>query len=194
MNCDTNNDGKCDLNCDTNNDGNPEVNIDSDNDGKCDLNCDTDLDGICDVKCDTNNDGICDTNCNVEVDDNKEYYVSLEDIKTLSANNVIPGWSGTSSFKVVNNNSITLQYSLEWINVVNTFSNQYNLDYEISRNGVVVAMGKVPYNTQTILSNEVISPNSVNTYIITYKFANYNEPQDIDQNKNFKANIKIKTK
>ena len=68
LNCDTNKDGKCDLNCDTNKDGKCDLNCDTNKDGKCDLNCDTNKDGKCDLNCDTNNDGKCDTNCDTNGD------------------------------------------------------------------------------------------------------------------------------
>ena len=182
-NQDSNGDGKCDLNCDTNGDGKPDKNIDTDGDGVADKNID--LDG----------DGKCDLNCDADLDNDKNiYYISLQDVKTLNTSNIVPGWSGTQSFQVNNNNPVSARYSLYWINVVNTFSEANNLEFEVTRNGKVILSGrKLPYQDESIIANEVIEANSTYTYVINYRFIESGSNQDVDQNKNFSANVKLET-
>ena len=204
-NTDTNGDGKCDLNCDTNGDewpdknidldgdGKADLNIDSNNDGKCDLNCDTNNDGKCDYNCDTDGDGNCDTKCNeIEIILGQNFFI--EDIIVLKAEDVGPGWTGKQVFKIKNNSNDTVRYTLNWKNVINTFTKTNNLDYTLTRNDKKIGFSKAPYIESPLIENEVIGPNSENTYVINYEFKETYQDQNVDQGKIFSTNLEIVVK
>ena len=205
--------GICFLNCDTNGDGFPNNNIDVNGDGICDVNCnytkpDDDKNDDKDKEKDDGrsidikpDDKKSDENSKddkstptPEEDDQTTYYIYLEDDITLNSEDIKPGWSGTQSFVVKNSNPVAINYNLIWFDVSNNFTTKNNLYYSVTRNGeTILSNQRAPYVSQVFKDNEVVSPNSENKYVITYEFKNINEPQDEDQNKTFKANIKITT-
>ena len=205
MNQDTDGDGKCDLNCDDDGDewpdrnidldgdGKPDLNVDTDNDGKCDLNCDSNKDGKCDYNCDTDGDGKCDTKCDeIEIVLGKNFFI--EDIIVLNAKDVGPGWSGEQIFKIKNDSSDTVRYTLNWKNVINTFTETNNLDYTLTRNGQKVGISRAPYIESPLIENELINPHSENTYVIKYEFKETYQDQNLDQGKIFSTNLEIVVK
>ena len=207
INQDTNGDGKCNLNCDTNNDGWPDTNLDLDNDaecdincdtnndGKCELNCDTNGDGKCDLYCDTNGDGVCDEKCDdpsIDIIEGEEYVLTLTDSSTYNKNNIIPGWTGSKSFKLSNSTTSPQVVNMNWINVKNTFTTVNNLYYSVSRNNVtLIKNARAPYKDSNIISNITIPAKTTYTFKFSFEFKNTNLNQDIDKGKSFDAKIKI---
>jgi hypothetical protein len=217
INCDTNGDkkpdmniditgnGKCDVNCDTDGDGKPDknlTNIDTNNDGKCDLNCDTDGDGWPDKSIDLDGDGICDMYCpttstmdTINVGSGAEVYsVNLTELSALSDSGIMPGWSGYQSFTIKSNYKSTVYFDLAWKDVTNNFTEENNLDYTVKRNGNVISSGKAPYSDGVFLSNQAITTNTSDVYVITYTFKETGQNQDVDKAKTFSTHVQVITK
>ena len=172
MNCDTNKDGKCDLNCDTN------------GDGKCDENCDTDGDGKCDDKC-----------TSIDIDDKEEYILTFTDSATFNRKNILPGWTGTKTFKIKNNTSTKQTISMQWINVTNTFTSVNNLYYNVKRGStIILKTTRAPYKDTVISSSISIPANTTYTFTFNFEFRNTSVNQDIDKGKTFDGKIKVTIK
>ena len=204
LNCDTNGDGKCDLNCDTNKDGKCDLNCDTDNDGKCNLNCDTNGDGKCDLNCDTNGDGKCDTNCDTNGDgkcdkncDNTDINEGDEFVLTLTGSDydiskVTPGWTGNKTFKLTNTTDKPQTISMKWIDVTNTFTTTNNIYYTITNNSkTVLKDARAPYKESDILTNITIPAKKTYEWSFKFEFRDTGKNQDIDMGKVFDAKIKI---
>ena len=112
----------------------------------------------------------------------------------LDEKDIEPGWSGKQVFKIKNNSNDTVRYTLNWKNVVNTFTEKNNLDYTLTRNNQKIGFSKAPYIESPLIENEVIAPNSENIYVINYEFKETNQDQNADQGKLFRTNLEIVVK
>ncbi len=128
-------------------------------------------------------------------DDETTYYISLGDDITLDANKIEPGWTGSQSFTIKNTNKIDISYKLEWVNVYNNFTQTNNLYYNLLRNGeTILTNQRTPYANSILINNQVVKANSENKYIINYEFKETGIAQNEDQNKTFRANVKLTVK
>ncbi len=186
--------GKCIKNCDTNGDGHPDNNIDYDGDGICDLYCDNNESTSEPTNEPINESTNEQTNESTsEQEDNNTYYIELDNIISLNAKDIKPGWTGEQSFTIKNSNGVKLKYNLEWFEVTNDFTEKYNLYYTVYKNNVKILDNlRAPYTNSVLKNDETVSPYSQNNYVIKYEFKEFNENQDIDQNKIFKSKIKVK--
>ena len=203
LNCDTDKDGKCDLNCDTDKDGKCDLNCDTDNDGKCDLNCDTNGDGICDSECDTDGDGKCDKNCSdVVIDDEKgTFRIYFLDDTTINYSSVRPGWKASKTFSIKNGTTKTLKYDIYWKDIINNFTKENNLYFELSRDGKVILdnTNRVPYpsngsNDKVLLKDVEIKTVETHVYTLTVYFKETNKNQDMDRGKEFSSKLEVVNK
>ena len=145
--------------------------------------------------CDTNGDGKCDEKCNnptIDIVEGEEYVLTLTDFATYNRNNIVPGWTGSKSFKLSNNTNSPQVINMKWLNVKNTFTSVNNLYYTISRNNtVLVKNARAPYKDSNIVSNVTIPAKTTYTFKFSFEFKNTSINQDVDKGKIFDAKIKI---
>lgn len=222
INCDIDNDNKADYNIDTNGDNIPEINIskpnektpiwnidtnndgkadsnlinqDKNNDGKCDLNCNVDKNNRPTTDIDINGDGVCDTNCSdqIPVVPSETYTINYLDTE-LSSNLLVPGWTGKKTFKLINNNSIPIKYSIKWIKVKNTYTPTNNLYFGLTRNKEVlkdITSSRVPNTDGYLIENLTLPANTTYEHELDFLFKQTNINQDMDKSKVFEALLQI---
>ena len=131
----------------------------------------------------------------IDIIEGEEYVLTLTDSSTYNKNNIIPGWTGSKSFKLSNNTSSSQVVNMNWINVHNTFTTVNNLYYSVSRNNVTLIKNtRAPYKDSIIISNVTIPAKTTYTFKFNFEFKNTNLNQDIDKGKVFDAKIKIVVK
>ena len=170
-------------------------NCDTDGDGVCDYNC-YDENGNCTKECDTDGDGKCDIECDDEVVLGQLTFV---DTNKLNSNALVPGWTGSKTFIVMNNSTSVVKYKISWTNIINTFTSTNNLYYGLVRNGNTLAdieTARVPRNVdqgKSLVDNVSIQPGEIHTYTITYEFRNTEFNQDVDKDKTFSTKLRVDT-
>ena len=211
LNIDTDGDGKPDLNIDTNGDETPDTNIDLNGDGIPDINIDTNGDGYCNINCDTNENGLPDTNLDMDADGQPDKKVTedeidvskfitreivFEDVNKDDMFSIMPGWVGSKSFKVTNTSEVDLIYSIYFTNTVNEITEENNLYYGLTKDGVTVISienTRAPRTSESLLvKNIVIKPHEVHNYTITFEFKDTGLNQDIDKNKRFYTKLQVR--
>lgn len=207
LNIDIDGDGKCDLYCDTDGDGKPNLNFDTDGDGKCDLHCDTDGDNICDVNCVSNVKAVEDITGNSSVVGNSatdvttaQFVVDFIDSKEIRAENLFPDDQDdkdvtkhvTKTFTIDNKSPINVVYRIELVVNKNTFTSEnfvYNM--KSTNNGLTKDFEMVPKKTADIADRVLITPNSKQTYTLTFKLKGIGKKQNFDQGKSFQGYLQV---
>jgi hypothetical protein len=93
--------------------------------------------------------------------------VTYVDGETIKIENISDGYSTIKKFTIENTNDENVTYSLEWLNVSNTFKTQSNLLYEVNpTSGTQAKLGtsQVPVADSNIFSSVVIKPGETHTY------------------------------
>ena len=109
----------------------------------------------------------------------------------MSAQNILPGWTGSHEFKVTNNSNRTVVYNINLINVKNTFTSN-NFVYSLVKDGkTLVSQTPALKSNGTVASNIVIAPGETASFSMNYEFKNLKEPQDYDQGQNYSGTIEI---
>ncbi len=220
INCDINGDGWPDLNIDLDGDGKPDVDIDTDDDGVADLNLDINGDGICDIMCDNDGDGKCDTNCikapynglgtgsstqtgNPDANEGTPtLLLRFIDGETVNVDNIVPDDQpllpgetipkAYKTFTVENLSDYTMFYNLKWNVIYNTFVTDHFKYRVIGTNGGYnVNYITAPTANAYLAQNIAIPARTTQKYTIEFNLEGINAPQNIDQNKIFRALIEI---
>ncbi len=218
INIDTDNDHKADSNMSARLDGNcnfncvdkPETYINYTE--SCTTNCDTDNDGWPDTNVDLDYDGVCDINCEngqTNVDKNKDYYVDTEDkAKEITFDkgkkdiffilnpvdikgvDIEPGWQDTYVLEVYNNAPYAASYKVEWTDIINEFTEENNLYYDIRKNGRSYLMDmRTPYKNTAISDEIILRPKAKVRYVLNMRFLETNENQNVDSGKAFRGKL-----
>jgi len=93
--------------------------------------------------------------------------VTYVDGETIKIENIKDGYSTIKEFTIENTNKENVTYSLEWLDVSNTFKTQSNLLYEVNpTSGTKAKLGtsQVPVADSNIFSSVVIKPGETHTY------------------------------
>ena len=136
---------------------------------------------------------------NVEFTTSENGSLTVSYINGISAENVFPGWTGTQKFTIKNTTNKTIVYSINLIDVVNTFETD-NFKYTLKADGVVVKdpsgnpIELVPALKKdgVVAQNLVITAGSEVTYTIDYLFEYLDRPQNEDQGRAYKSKIEIR--
>ena len=222
INCDIDGDGWPDINIDLDGDGIADTDIDTNNDGIADLNIDLNGDGLCDVMCDTDNDNECDNNCiktqyngkgtgsstktGTEKTDagSAMLLIRYTDGETVNVYNLVPddqplqeGETITKplkTFTIENLSNYSVEYSLKWKVLKNTFTTN-NLQYKVesTNGGINLDYQAAPKNEVYIAEKVVIPARSTQKYTISFNLKGTGSNQNIDQAKEFQGLIDIET-
>ena len=108
--------------------------------------------------------------------------------------NILPGWSGTKTFRVENTGDATATYNINWETLTNGFTNQEDMVYSITstNDGGTLEETQLP-STGTnipIITTVAIPVNTIQTYTITFRYINRASAQD-DQGSSFSGKIVI---
>lgn len=217
INCDINGDGWPDTNLDLDGDGKPDTNIDTDGDGAPDLNIDVNGDGLCDVMCDDDDDNKCDRNCikpdkddigtgssTVTGDPSTETGTSMliirfTDGETVNVDNLVPDDQPHvdipkpyKEFTIENLSGYTMEYTLKWIVIENSFVTDH-FQYKVTSNhgGLNTDFITAPKENGILGEKIVIAPGQTQEYRIDFRLYGINDNQNIDQSRIFKATIDI---
>ncbi len=211
-NLDKDGNGIPELNLDKNKDGIPDANIDTDGDGVCNLNCDDDNDGVCDRFCaeiitpgndDDKNQGNGDVSQNGDGGagiETPSLVVMFESQSSVVTENLYPDDQPGDVNKTVpdliftieNPTDVEMTYSLNWIDVTNTFITD-NFIYRVSSDngGLNQEWAPTPKNDALIKSGLTIAPHTKQTYTISLTLHGINAEQNDDQGRKFSGRIKV---
>ncbi len=183
----------CTTNCDTDKDGWPDTNVDLDYDGICDINCDNKTNNI-----DNNHDYFIDDNDKTKdlvIDQNNRGTFYVLNPIDITANDIEPGWKDTYVLKVTNNAEYAMAYTIDWQDVINEFTEENNLNYEIVKNGgLFLGEMRTPYQNIVIKDEIYIRPKSTVKYILKIEWRETGENQNIDSGKRFYGKLIITPK
>ena len=132
----------------------------------------------------------------------KSTSINYNQNNTLSFSSINPGYSITQSFNIINNNSNTIKYNIEWSNVVSTWNSSADgqtahpeeFTYSLScSNGEKVDSKQMPINNDNniILENLELKTNKSNDCTITVTFKNTGMDQSYNYNKSFRGTYKV---
>ena len=111
---------------------------------------------------------------------------------------IIPGWTSTRKFKVQNNTSNSITYSIAWADLINEFSWENRPYFSVKKNGeelIPITTGRVGYavnNGTEFMKGLTTSANTTDEYEFTFSFTRANYDQTIDNNKLFYGALDIK--
>lgn len=221
INCDINGDGWPDLNLDLDGDGKPDLDIDTDGDGNADLNLDLNGDGVCDIMCDLDGDDNCDSACIKPPKDNEintgtstitgdpgtgtstpQLLLRFDDGVTVNVNSIFPDDQPNmenqvkpyKEFTVENLSDYTMYYTLGLEVVENTFvTNNFKYRLTGTNGGISIDYTTAPTKDITLGERIAIPARTIQKYRLEFNLVGINAPQNIDQSKRFKANVKIET-
>ena len=123
---------------------------------------------------------------------------------TLNLSGLTPGFNTTHTFSITNNNSNTIKYRIEWINITSTWgdvkdgvSHPEEFTYTLMcSNGEAVKQTSMPTKKEDviILDNLEIKTNKTNDCSLKVEFKNLGTDQSYNNNKSFRGTYKIVTK
>ncbi len=124
---------------------------------------------------------------------NENTDVIFNDTSNLSLINAYTGEEVIKEFSISNTSNYSIYYDIVFNNVVNNYSLNNYLVYELSstNSGAKRVTNVMPREDGYIAKNVYIAPNSKQDYTLKITFLKKNENQNIDQNKTFSSNIKI---
>lgn len=128
--------------------------------------------------------------------------VNYNQDNTLNLSSIEPGYSITRTFNIINNNSNTIKYNIEWTDIISTWNTSddgqtahpeelvYTL---ICSNGEKIENEQMPTsnNGNIILENLELKTNKINECSITVKFKNTGTDQSYNYNKSFRGTYKV---
>ena len=217
LNCDINGDGWPDTFLDIDGDGNADVDLDTDHDGHPDLNIDSNGDTVCDVMCDEDGDKVCDRNC-IKPDENEigtgtssvtgdpnaqagtaMLIIRFVDGETISVDNLVPDDQPHveipkpyKKFSVENLSTYTMEYTLRWVVIQNTFvTDHFQFKMSGTNGGLNLGYRTAPKANAVLGEKILISPLSTQEYRIDFRLLGTNDNQNIDQGRIFRARLEI---
>ncbi len=123
----------------------------------------------------------------------KELNMLFTDGQGINISNMIPGSTYTKTFSVENISDETLTYSVNFIDVINTFKRKYDITIDITsdNSGGSISNKVFPSLNNTIISNITINSGVTQTYnvVITYDNALENQVEDVGENITAKIDI-----
>lgn len=135
----------------------------------------------------------------------KKASINYNQNNTLNLSGLQPGYSVTQNFNIVNNNSNTIKYNIEWTNVVSTWNNANDgqtahpeeFTYSLTcTNGEKVESKQMPISNDNniILENLELKTNKTNECTITVVFKNTGLDQSYNYYKSFRGTYKVVVK
>ena len=119
------------------------------------------------------------------------------DTLAISNSLIEPGWSVTKTFTVENTSNKELYYKIVWKDLVNTFVNTNDLTITItSTNGggslskTAIKSSSTPGNYD-IIKGVTIPAKTIQSYTVTFAYANTDEDQSADMGKTFSGSIEL---
>ena len=217
LNCDVNGDGWPDTFLDLDGDGKPDVDFDNDGDAAPDLNIDVNGDGLCDVMCDDDGDDKCDRSCIEPTDDGlgtgtsavtgdptshtgtSMLIIRFTDGETVNVDNLVPDDQPHvvipkpyKKFTVENLSQYTMEYTLKWIVIENTFvTDHFQYSVSSNNNGFKTDFVTAPKVDGILGEKIIIGPGVIQEYQIDFRLLGIHDNQNIDQSRVFKATIDI---
>ncbi len=215
LNCDTNDDGWPDTNIDIDGDGVPDINVDTDNDGIPDTNIDVDKDMVPDINVDDDNDGVCDRNCTFVSNKDGDLTIGDNDISADSAKLIARFEDGNNvrvtdlyptdqqgnvtktvpdvKFSVENTTNQVLYYTINWLNIVNTFESE-NFQFSVwsDYSGYKTDFTTAPFSDGILKDHIAIAPHTKQSYTVSFRLRGTGTEQNYDQGKTFKGKLTVK--
>ena len=114
----------------------------------------------------------------------------------LNISSIDPGYSLEQKFRISNNNSNQIKYSIEWQNVTSTWNEPDARPAEFTytlncSNGEKVISKQMPLSNEVILDDLELTTNKTNECIITFSFVNTEQDQSYNLNKSFIGTYKV---
>jgi ABC-type cobalt transport system substrate-binding protein len=106
---------------------------------------------------------------------------------------IIPGWESPEkqSLRIINKSNYDVNVDINWVDVVNTFTNTSDLSYTLYLDDKEIKSDTLPTTDENLITNLKISANSDNNYLIGYKYNYSTEDQNVDQGKTFSTKINV---
>lgn len=132
----------------------------------------------------------------------KSTSITYNNNNTLNLSSLSPGYSVEHSFSIVNNNSNTIKYNIEWFDIVSTWNNANDgyqahpeeFIYSLScSNGEKVENKQMPVSSKDniILENLELKTNKSNDCKIKIMFKSTGQDQSYNNSKSFKGTYKF---
>ena len=110
----------------------------------------------------------------------------------IESDSIEPGWNDKFVIEVTNNAHYAVAYRLIWENVTNEFTDENNLDYNLSKSNKQFFEGiKAPRTSIVLQDNMIIRGNSNAKFVLDIYFRETGLNQNIDSGKTFKGQLKI---
>ena len=122
----------------------------------------------------------------------KDLRIIFTDTQTISNESIEPGWQISKNFTIENLTSDVYNYNIVIDDLVNTFVSTGLLQYKIESNngGYSTDWTDVPKSATTIAYNASIASSALQTYTITFRYIDGNNPQS-DMGKTFSGHLEI---
>ena len=118
--------------------------------------------------------------------------VEFKDNNNIALNSEISDNQLVKRFTVKNTGNLETVYDIYLKDIVNDFSDKENVVYNLmSESGATTKILSFPTENTKIISNEVITPGDVHSYILTIEFKDSSKITESDKNKILKSNIEI---
>ncbi len=116
-----------------------------------------------------------------------------ENDPTINVSDILPGWTGSKTIKVINNGDIAVNYKLVWQSLTNNFDNNFVYSINCSNNCSGLSETFVPKNGSnlTIINNISISAHTTQTYTISFSFKETNTDQSANIGASFTGTLGI---
>ena len=122
----------------------------------------------------------------------KELSLDFVDGPQIVIDGALPGQKAIKTFSVTNGGSETVNYTLEFTDVIYTLDAR-DIYYTLTSTNGGVAMDKAVFygDTNPIIGSTSIAPNVTHEYTITFEYANRDWDQSFDQGKSFSTMINV---
>ena len=110
----------------------------------------------------------------------------------IEASKIEPGYSATKTFEVKNYSSESINYSIIFDNITNTFTRTQDWTYTLTKRGVSapIASGKlIDGNIQFLVEEISVSADTVDYYTLEINYANLS---DVDQSEDMGKTLKLR--
>lgn len=125
--------------------------------------------------------------------------IAYSDTQQITANNIIPGWSGSKTIVVSNTGDVTVVYDLLWLSVINEFIND---ELVVSASCSSNVSGKTCHGTESLPVSEpganmpIVTENQlvageVQTYVVTLAFLDTGSTQNYNRKKSFEGTFTV---
>ncbi len=135
----------------------------------------------------------------------KNTSINYENSNSIKLSSLTPGYTLEQKFYIINNNSNTIYYKIEWTNVTSTWNDNTNgfaphpeeFVYSLScTNGEKIENKQMPINNDDniIIDNLELKTNKINECTIKINFLQTNYDQTYNLNKQFGGTYKVTIK